>query len=338
VSAIAVVGAGGWGKNLVRNLFNLHSLRAICDTRPERCQALEKEYPTIKITPRIEDILSDSSIEGVAVATPPQYHHAMARLALEAGKHVFVEKPMALEVADAQNLVDIALKNDRRLMVGHLLLYHPAYRELKKIVERGDLGKVLYMTTHRLNLGTIRLEEDVLWSMGPHSFSSIIYLLDEEPEAISCTGCDYVNEGIVDVAWCHLQFSNGRRAYVHLSWLDPHKSRVFTMVGNQKMAVLDEMDNRESIKIYDKGVADGSPEGEGEGYVKVRSGSVIVPPLVYEEPLKLELKHFIDSVRNGTEPRTDGKQGVQVVRMLVAAQESMRNQGRWVKINAELHS
>ncbi|NOT35302.1 MAG: Gfo/Idh/MocA family oxidoreductase [Candidatus Eisenbacteria bacterium] len=326
---IAVVGTGDWGANLVRNFASLPGARlvAVCDADPERLQKSAALYPQARAVRSADDIASAPDVQGVVIAAPAVSHYAIARQMLEAGKDVYVEKPLTLEVAHAEELVALARHRERILMVGHLLLFHPAVRYLKDMVTRGELGELYYLYSQRVNLGKVRRDENALWSFAPHDLSVILHLIGEEPIDVVARGSAFLQSHIEDVVFVDLRFANGRMAHVHVSWLDPHKIRKFTVVGSRKMVVFDDMDASEKLRIYDKGVDRGGEVVSYGDSLTVRSGDILVPKLSLQEPLRLECAHFVDCVRERREPLTDGANGLAVVRVLAAAQASLEAGG-----------
>jgi predicted dehydrogenase len=254
---------------------------------------------------------------------------------LEAGKDVYVEKPLTLEVAHAEELVRLARKHDRILMVGHLLLYHPAVRYLKGMVERGEMGDVYYIYSQRVNLGKVRRDENALWSFAPHDLSVILHLLDMEPLDVVARGSAFIQGTVEDVVFVDLRFPGGKLAHLHVSWLDPHKIRKFTVVGSQKMVVFDDMDASEKIRIYDKGVDRAGQVVSYGDALTVRSGDILIPKISLQEPLRLECQHFVECVRERKRPLTDGEDGLRVVKVLAAAQASLEAGGAPVALAHE---
>jgi len=268
----------------------------------------------------------------VVIASCAAQHFDQARWALEAGKHVLVEKPMTLAPGEAEELVRVARQNGRCLMVGHLLLYHPAVVKMKHLVTSGDVGEPFYLYSQRLNLGRVRNDENALWSFGPHDVAVALHLFDEEPEIVTAKGEAYLQPGIVDVVFVTLHFPQRKMAHIHLSWLDPHKTRRTTVVGSRKMIVFDDMEPTDKVRIYDKGV-DVRPQSVSyEDYLHVRFGDVLIPHIGTAEPLRLECQHFLDCVRTGETPRSDGAHGLQVIRILAAAQKSLELDGAPVTV------
>ena len=326
---LAVVGTGDWGANLLRNFASLPGARlvALCDADRERLSKTAAQYPQARATERAEELAAATDVQAVVVAASAAQHHALARTMLEAGKDVYVEKPLALRVDHAEELVRMAREARRILMVGHLLLFHPGVRYLKDLVRRGELGDLYYIYSQRVNLGKVRRDENALWSFAPHDLSVILHLLEVEPLDVAARGSAFVQGGVEDVVFLHLRFPGSRMAHVHVSWLDPHKLRKFTVVGSQKMVVFDDMEASEKIKIYDKGVDRG---GQIVGYgdaLTVRSGDILVPRISLQEPLRLECQHFVDCVRDRSTPLADGTNGLAVVKVLAAAQASLESGG-----------
>jgi predicted dehydrogenase len=319
---VAVAGLGYWGPNLARNFAALRdSELAWCvdasDAMRERYAA---QFPRARFTADLDEALADDTLDAVVLATPVPTHATLAIRVLEAGKHCFVEKPMAQSVADAEAVVAAARKADRTLMVGHLLEYHPGVVKLKELIDGGELGRVLYVYGNRLNLGKLRADENALWSLGAHDVSVLLRLAGEEPTEVQARGESYMREGIEDVVFCFLRFPSGLAAHLHLSWLDPHKERRFTVVGEQRMATFDDMALEGKITVYDKGF---DQQAESYGEYITRSGDIWSPRLSNVEPLRSECQHFVDAIRAGTPPISDGESGLRVVRVLEALQHSL---------------
>ena len=334
---IGVVGTGDWGANLIRNFASLPgcSLNALCDSDAQRLAATAAKYVKARAVPRLEDLASAQDVQGVVVSASAVSHYPIAKTLLEAGKDVYVEKPLALQVDHAEELVALAERHNRILMVGHLLLFHPAVRYLKTMVERGELGDLYYLYSQRVNLGKVRKDENALWSFAPHDLSVILHLLGEEPIDVVARGSAFLQGKVEDVVFVDLRFSGGRMAHAHVSWLDPHKLRKFTVVGSRKMVVFDDMEASEKIRIYDKGV---DRVGEVVSYgdaLTVRSGDIVIPKISLQEPLRLECQHFVDCVRDRKTPLTDGMDGLRVVKVLAAAQASLERGGAPVAISRE---
>ncbi|MGZ3536455.1 MAG: Gfo/Idh/MocA family protein [Thermodesulfobacteriota bacterium] len=325
---VAVVGAGAWGKNHIRVFSEIPNvrLRYVCDQDPSKLRSLQKTYPQAKMVEDLKPILQDPEVRGVVVASSALSHYSLSKEILEADKDVLVEKPMALSAKDAEEMIEISERRKRILMVGHLLIYHPVVDRLKDMVASGELGKIYYIYTQRVNLGVIRQDENALLSFAPHDVSVILYLLDEEPVMVTGCGESYIQKGIEDVAFLGLQFSDGKMANIHLSWLDPHKLRKITIVGSRKMVVFDDMEVSEKLKVYDKGVKNLSYDTYGE-YLSLRFGDITIPSVKMTEPLRAEAEHFIHSIESRKEPKTAGRDGLKVVKILMAAQESLKKKG-----------
>jgi predicted dehydrogenase len=333
---IAVVGAGAWGKNHIRVFSELPKVRLkyICDSDSSKLSSLQKTYPQVQMVQDLTPILRDEEVRGVVVASSAISHYPLSKEILMAEKDVLVEKPMALTSKDAEEMVKIAEKRKRILMVGHLLIYHPVVDRLKEMVASGGLGEIHYLYTQRVNLGVIRQDENALLSFAPHDLSVILYLLEEEPVAVSAHGESYIQRGIEDVVFVSLRFSDGKMANIHLSWLDPHKVRKVTIVGSKKMVVFDDMEAAEKLKIYDKGVRNPSYDTYGE-YLSLRFGDITIPNIKMVEPLRAEAEHFIQCMETRKEPKTGGRDGLNVVKVLMAAQQSLKEKGVPVKIGQE---
>jgi predicted dehydrogenase len=320
---IALVGLGYWGPNLARNFASIDGcdLAWCCDASEEARARLAGQYQRTRFTDDLAEVLADPALDAVAIATPVPTHAELAVRVLEAGKHCFVEKPLAQSVADAQLAVDAAQSAGRTLMVGHLLEYHPGVQKLKELSDSGELGdEIYYIYGNRLNLGKLRADENALWSLGAHDVSVLLYLVGEEPTEMIARGESYVREGVEDVVFCFMRFPSGLSAHLHLSWLDPHKERRFTIVGSKRMATFDDMALEGKLTIYDKGVEETS---RGYGEYITRSGDIFSPRIPNREPLRVECEHFVECVREGKRPRSDGESGLRVVRVLEDLQNSL---------------
>jgi predicted dehydrogenase len=324
---VGVVGLGYWGPNLARNLHELPDVELTwcCDPSDAARARMAALMPGARMTARVADLLEDESLDAIALATPVPTHAELAVSVLEAGKHCFVEKPLAQSVADAERAVRAAERASRTLMVGQLLEYHPGIAKLKQLADAGELGEIRYVYGNRLNLGKLRSDENALWSLGAHDVSVLLHLVGEEPHELTARGECYVREGVEDVVFCFLRFPSGIAAHLHLSWLDPHKERRFTVVGSKRMATFDDMAIEGKLTIYDKGFDEDS-RSYGE-YIS-RSGDIHCPRIANVEPLRLECEHFVQSIRAGTPPRSDGHSGLRVVRVLEALQRELSRTGR----------
>jgi predicted dehydrogenase len=334
---IAVVGTGDWGANLVRNFSKLPGARlaALCDSDAQRLAKTVAQYPGTRGMAHVDEVCAAADVRAAVVASSAVSHFPLAQQLLEAGKDVYVEKPLTLKVADAEKLVRTARERDRILMVGHLLLYHPAVQYMRKMVQSGDLGDLYYVYSQRVNLGKVRRDENALWSFAPHDLSVILHLIDQEPIDVVARGSAFLQGKVEDVVFVDLRFPDGKMAHVHVSWLDPHKLRKFTVVGSRKMVVFDDMEASEKIRVYDKGV-DRGPEVVSYGdALTVRSGDILIPKISLQEPLTLECRHFVDCVRERKTPLTDGASGLRVVKVLAAAQASLEAGGAPVAVNGQ---
>lgn len=332
---LGMVGLGYWGPNLLRNFNQLPDCRVkvCCDLDPACLAKAQERYPDLAGTDQYNILLADPEIDAIVIATPAATHYSLAQKALQHGKHLFIEKPLTLNIQHAVQLIRISEETNRILMVGHLMEYHPAVEKLKTLIQSGELGQIYYLYAQRVNLGKIRRDENAMWSLAPHDFSVAMYLLDAEPENVSARGAAYIQKEIDDVVFVNLQFPDGVMAHIHLSWLDPHKIRRTTIVGSEKMAVFDDMETAEKVKIYDKGVLNNTADYTSYGEaLNLRFGNITVPYIKMVEPLKLECQHFLDCIINHQKPRSDGRDGLRVVRVLQAAQESRYRNGEPVAI------
>ncbi len=319
---VGVAGLGYWGPNLARNFASIAGceLAWCCDASEAARARAAAAFPGVAVTDRLEDLLEDRALDAIALATPVPTHAELAERVLRAGKHCFVEKPLAQSVSDAERAVAAGEAAGKLLMVGHLLVFHPGVARLQESARSGELGDIHYIYSNRLNLGKLRADENALWSLGAHDVSVVLHLAGEEPSEVEARGESYMRSGIEDVVFCFLRFPPGLSAHLHLSWLDPHKERRFTVVGSRRMATFDDMDLERKVTIYDKGFdEDAGSYGE---YI-TRSGDIWSPRIPNREPLRLECEHFVACVRDGRPPLTDGHAGVRVVRVLEALQERL---------------
>jgi predicted dehydrogenase len=331
---VALVGVGGWGSNILRTITRIDSARLthICDTNPARLRTLAALHPGVSMVDDHSALVNNPEIDAVLIATPAPTHARIAEDFFSAGKGVFVEKPLTLSLEDAQRLERLSReKPDRPLMVGHLLIYHPATAMIKNIIGGGELGEIYYIYTKRLNLGVVREDENVLWSLAPHDISILIHLMGEAPEAVSAHGGAFLNRKVEDIAFMTLFFSGGRMGEVHVSWLDPNKERKTVVVGSRKMLVFDDMEATEKIRIYDKG-AQVNATADFARSISIRHGDIHIPLVSTQEPLMVEIRRFVECVRDKKRPDSDARQGLEVVQVLTAAGESMRDGGRLVRL------
>jgi predicted dehydrogenase len=320
---VGVVGLGYWGPNLARNFSTIPGceLAYLCDAEPAARERLGRRFPGATLAEDLSELLADPALDAVVLATPVPTHAELAVRVLGAGKHCFVEKPLALTAADAERAVTAARGTGRVLMVGHLLEYHPGVRKLKALTDAGELGdEIYYIYGNRLNLGKLRADENALWSLGAHDVSVLLYLAGEEPTEVVARGESYVRPGVEDVVFCFLRFPSGLTAHLHLSWLDPHKERRFTVVGSRRMATFDDMALERKLTVYDKGFDE---DARGYGEYITRSGGSFSPPIPNVEPLRAECEHFAEAIRTRGTPQSDGASGLRVVRVLEQLQESL---------------
>ena len=331
---VGIIGSGYWGKNLVRSFNTLQTaqLKYVADTSGDVLKKIDQDFPHVQTLKEYNAIFEDKEISAVVICTPAVKHYKIVREALLAGKHVFVEKPMTIEVGHAQELVAIAEEKNLKLMVGHLLLYHPCVTEMKRLIDSGDAGDLHYLYSQRLNLGKVRNDENALLSFAPHDISVAIYLMGSPPVSVSASGECYLQDGIEDVVFLIMKFPDSRIAHVHVSWLDPHKIRRTTVVGSKKMLVFDDMESREKIKIYDKGVERAGEYGSYGEFLSLRDGNIFLPAVKMKEPLLLECEHFISCIEEDRVPLSDGLNGLMVTKVLDAAQRSLKSGGIPVSI------
>ena len=331
----AVVGCGYWGPNLVRNLASLPECRVklVCDASAKRLVHVKQLYREVETTPHFDQVVEDTEINAIVIATPVRSHFEMAKQSLEAGKHTFIEKPMASSVRECEELIKLAEKQKLTLMVGHTFIYCAPVRKIKEIVDSGELGEVQYVSSRRLNLGLFQNDINVAWDLAPHDISVVLYVLNEAPVSVNCQGKAHIRPGIEDVINMTLSFSNGAFASIQSSWLDPNKIRDMTFVGTKKMLVYDDMESQEKVKIYDKRVKI-PPHYDtfAEFQYSYHYGGIYCPYLKLVEPLKVECQHFIDCIKTGAQAESSGLEGLEVVRILEAASESLKNAGGRVEI------
>jgi len=333
---IAVVGCGYWGPNLIRNLNSLSDcvLKSVCDTNSNRLAHMKSLYPAAEITSDFNDLIKDRDIDAIMIATPVRFHYQMARKSLLAGKHTFVEKPMACNSQQCEELIDLAEKRNLVLMVGHTFIYSKPVRKIREIVNSGELGELQYVSARRLNLGLLQKDINVAWDLAPHDISIILYVLGKEPVSVNCQGKSHVAKGVEDVTNMTLNFCNGAFGIIHSSWLDPNKVRETVFIGKKKMLVYNDVAPNEKIRIYDKRVeAPPHYDSFGEFQYSYHYGGVYSPYLQLTEPLKVECQHFLDCIRTGAKSESSGADGLQVVRILEAASASLQIGGGQVVIN-----
>ncbi|TKJ33542.1 MAG: oxidoreductase [Planctomycetes bacterium B3_Pla] len=332
---IAVVGCGYWGPNLIRNFNSLSEcrLKSVCDTDPERLAHMKMLYPSVITASEFEDLVKNPDIDAIVVAAPVRYHYEMAKKALKAGKHTFIEKPMAQSSRECEELVDIAEKHKLVLMVGHTFVYSKPVRKIKEIISSGELGELQYISARRLNLGLFQKDINVAWDLAPHDISTILYVLGKDPVSVNCQGKSHVAKGVEDVTTMTLNFANGAFGIIQSSWLDPNKVREIVFVGTKKMLVYDDVEPIEKIKIYDKCVEiPPHYDSFGEFQYSYHYGGMYCPYLKLVEPLKVECQHFLDCIKTGAKSESSGLEGLEVVRILEAASASLQDGGGQVAI------
>lgn len=332
---IGVIGCGYWGPNLIRNFVNLKSseVKVCADIAEDRLDHMKQLYPSIKTTKAHREIINDKELDAIVIATPVSSHFTIAKEALEAGKHVFVEKPLARSVDEGIKLIELAREKKRTLMVGHTFVYTAAVNKIKELIETGELGDIYYVSTSRVNLGIFQEDINVVWDLAPHDLSIMNYILDSQPISVSAVGRSYIQPSIEDVAFITLRYPGSILANVQVSWLNPSKIRKTTVVGSKKMLIYDDVSSLEKIRIYDKGVTV-QPHYDtfGEFQLSYRYGDISIPKLDDAEPLKIECQHFLTCVENGDEPRSGGISGLNVLVALEMADRSMRDNGKEVEV------
>ncbi|MDD5529962.1 MAG: Gfo/Idh/MocA family oxidoreductase [bacterium] len=327
---ISVIGAGYWGPNIIRNFYELGCLTAVCDKDEKRLSIIKNKFTGIVTTKDADEAIALA--DAVVIATHVASHYELTKKALTAGKDVFVEKPFTLKTTDAEELVELAKKKNCIIMVGHILLYQSEVRKLKEYVDTNELGKIYYIYTQRLNLGKVRQTEDVLWSLGPHDISIVLYLLNKTPNKVVAFAGTYLQPGIPDLVFLNLYFADNTIAHIHLSWLDPSKNRTITVVGDKKMATFNDAEANDRIKLYDKGINYESSSKSFSEAFPIRVGTTTIPNVPSKECLKAECEHFISCIQNRTTPITDGINGLNVVKILEAAQKSLELGGAPVSL------
>jgi predicted dehydrogenase len=327
---VGVVGCGYWGPNLIRNFRSLPdcSLKLMCDISEARLKHLRSLYPEVQGATDFKHVLNGAGLDAVVIATAVRFHYAMAKASLLAGKHTFIEKPMAASSEECEELIEIARKKGLVLMIGHTFLYSPAVRKIKEIVDKGDIGEIRYICARRLNLGLFQKDINVAWDLAPHDISIIQYIMGEQPVSINCQGSAHVTPGIEDVTTMWLSFDKQRTAIIQSSWLDPRKVREMTIVGSRRMIVYDDVAQQEKLRIFDVRV-ERPPHYDtfAEFHYAYHYGDVYAPYLKQEEPLKTECQHFLDCINNGTTPLTSGQKGLELVRILEASSKSLKTGG-----------
>ena len=331
VTRVALIGFGYWGPNLARNFHQLlgAQLEYVVDRDPAARQRAERLYGC-KTADSLDDVLAEDRVDAVVIATPARTHYALTKRALEAGKHVLVEKPLTMDVAEAEEVVALAERCRRTLMVGHVFEYNPAVAYIKAAIARGDLGDLYYLYSKRVNLGRVQSDVNVLWSIAPHDISITLFLLGQMPESVRCQGTSCLNDSVEDVIFLTMYFPHNVLCHVHASWLDPSKTREMTVVGSKKMIVYDDVSTEGKVRVYDKGAFRKGDVTYGDFQYKLHSGDILIPRLDMREPLQLECAHFIECIQSGTRPLTDGENGLRVLRVLAAGEKSLQRSGEQI--------
>ena len=340
MTKVAVIGVGYWGPNLVRNLVGIPDVEvaSLCDLDEKRAEQIRDRFcPQARIFTDYRYLAENPEITAVVIATPVRTHLELGTAFLSAGKHVFMEKPLARTVEECRTLIDLAERHERILMVGHVFEYNGAVQQIKHYLDQGELGKLFYVYSQRVNLGRIQNDVNALWSFAPHDLSIMYYWLAQEPVRVSARGFSFLNNKIEDVVFVTLEYPGGIGAHLHLGWLDPRKVRLMTLVGSKKMLVYDDVSVDAKIQIYDKGIVEldhflDSPETFAEFQFQIRQGDMVIPSLQFSEPLQLECRHFIECIREGRRPITDGWDGLRVVKVLEAAEKSIKQGGQPVEL------
>jgi predicted dehydrogenase len=327
VVSVGVVGCGYWGPNLVRNLVESRKCKRLvcCDLDPARLELVRGRYSSVETTSSLEELLKVDGLDAVMLATPISSHYELARKALLSGKHVFVEKPFATSVKQADELISLADERGLVLMVGHVFMYSPAVMRIKDVIDSGELGDVYYLSSTRVNLGIHQKDVSVVWDLAPHDLSMFLFWLGEGPVRVSATGKDFVQKGIMDVAFISMEFACGAIGHMQLSWLSPSKLRRTTLVGRSKMLIYDDTKVTDKVRIFDKGVDLRDPESFGEFQLSYRTGGVFSPKIENREPLHEEVDNFLDCITNGGTPKSDGVSGRYVVKVIEAVERSLNN-------------
>ena len=338
---IGQIGFGYWGPNLTRNFASLDNVRiaGIFDPSSSSVEKFKSQYTDSKAYSDAESLINDNDIDAIVVATPADSHYELSKKSLLAGKHIFVEKPLALRASECEELIKISENNNKIIFVGHVFVYNVVVNRLKKYIQEGVLGDIYYIYSSRLNLGRIRNDINSMWNLAPHDISILLYLLESDPVSVSARGFSYIQKGIEDVVFINLDFKNGVSAHIHCSWLDPGKVRKMTIVGSEKMVIYDDVSNNAKIQIFDKGIDKKVKTGDlgqystfGDFQLLLRAGDVTIPKINFIEPLRLECTHFIECINDNKQPVTDGYNGLTVTKILEKAEISLKNNGQIVQI------
>lgn len=341
---VAIIGAGYWGPNLIRNFHQIKgsNILYICDIDQKKLDFIQKQYPNISVTKNFNDVLNNPEVDAVVIALPVKLHYQFSKKALEKNKHILVEKPLATKTTEAQNLITLAKKNKKILMVGHTFLYNDAVRKAKQYIDKGTLGKIYYIYFQRLNLGRVRDDVNAMWNFAPHDVSIAIYWLDQPPINVLAHGTDYLQNNVEDVVFLNLEFKNKTFVQIHSSWIDPNKIRRAVIVGSKKMLVYDDVSDTAKIQLFDKGVYKKPfrirqelpiPRTKEEFKLFIRKGRVSIPKFTFREPLHVECSHFIDCIKNNKKALSNGENGLEVVKILEAGQKSLKNNSKKIRLS-----
>ena len=338
---IGMIGCGYWGPNLVRTFSEMEGVKVVqvSDLRPGRREFIAQRYPGIHTTADAKDVLADASIDAVVIATPPDTHCSLALEALEQGKHILVEKPLATSPVDAERIVELAARRQRTLLVGHLFLYSPAIVQINSLLQQGELGSIYCISSVRCNLGPPNTQIDVLWDLAPHDISMILHLMNESPVEVKADGACFTNNGLAETVFVNLRFGDGRIAHIHVSWLTPARTRVMQVIGSKRVVIYDDMQPTQKVQVYDPGI-DNRVNTSDKDSVKLgfAPGGIWIPPLKNYEPLRAECEDFISSIHTGKPPLSDGIRALEVVRVLEAASNALRGGGQSVYAGMELET
>lgn len=336
---IGVVGAGYWGRNLIRNMSQLGVLDTVCDVDKASLGKIKSTYPGVSLVDSLTPVLNRSEIEAVVIATPASMHYVTAKQCLSAGKHVLVEKPFTLSLKEADELISIARKKKLVLMVGMTFIYNAAVRKVRELIQSGALGDIYYVYFERVNLGKVRTDVNVWWNLAPHDISIALYWLDSKIDNLTARGSCYLQKDIEDVVWANIKFRNNTCVLIHTSWLHPNKTRKAVVVGSRKMVIYDEISPDMKVQVYDKGIDRkdiskrlGEYENFGQFQLIQRAGDIYIPKINFTEPLLEECSHFVECIKTGRKPRTDGVWSREIVRVLEAGQKSMKKNGKFIKL------
>lgn len=329
---IAVIGSGGWGLNIIKNMAALGALGAVCDINKTNFEKIKNDYPDIILTTNLKHILKDKDINGAVIATPPLTHFKLAKKVLQADKNVWVEKPVTLKSKDAKALSELSDKKNKIILVGHILLYHPAYGKLKELIKENYLGEIYHVISKRLGFGKVRKNENVLWSLGVHDVAAALYLTGKKARSVSCAGVCRIQKDVEDIVYVNIEFEDGVTASINSSWLHPYRERKTIIIGSERSAVIDELDKEAPLKIYNQKIVKIPVQDLKEEYFPMNKEDTEVVKFEDTDMLKEECIHFIDCISSGKKPKTDIKNGEEVIRILETCEKSIKKQGTGIKV------